>query len=362
MAEHFLTYDVFKRGIRIYLQQNQFGVVQPTDLYDAFQEALNVENLHDSLNNLTVKEILSTWDSSSGYPLVNAYRSYENNSLALIQNSFSRHNIFTYGHIWYIPISVMLQYNTNKSNYDNSKTTPDYWLTRKYLQIDNFTSDGWILINKLQTGYYRVNYDITNWERLSEFLYYKDFNLIHVVNRAQLIDDAFNLAKWDYILFEIPLNLSKYLTRETHYLPLASFLGNISSFKSALTFTDTYRNFQNYIISILNGAYNYLGFEEKVGDSHLDKLNRINILTWFSDMGHQEYRDFALKKFREWKSNKTSLSADMEVPIFCGAMQIGTIEDWNYLYEKYQLSTEKDQKMRMFSSLACSGNETILKR
>lgn len=103
-------------------------------------------------------------------------------------------------------------------------------------------------------GYYRVNYDITNWERLSEFLYKDDFNLIHVINRAQLIDDAFNLAKWNYIPFEIPLNLSKYLTRETHYLPIATFLNNMNSIKSALTFTDIYKDFQ--VSNLIN--FNFL--------------------------------------------------------------------------------------------------------
>lgn len=79
-------------------------------------------------------------------------------------------------------------------------------------------------------------------------------------------------------------------------------------------------------------------------------------------MRYQVCRDLTLKKFGEWKSNKTSLSADMEVPVFCGAMQTGTTEDWNFLYEKYKSTTEKDQKRRIFSSLGCSRNETILKK
>lgn len=43
-------------------------------------------------------------------------------------------------------------------------------------------------------GYYRVNYDRPNWIALARVLS-ESTNTIHLLNRAQLVDDAFNLAR-----------------------------------------------------------------------------------------------------------------------------------------------------------------------
>ena len=42
-------------------------------------------------------------------------------------------------------------------------------------------------------GYYRVNYDRKNWDLIIEQLN-SDPESIHVLNRAQIINDAFNLV------------------------------------------------------------------------------------------------------------------------------------------------------------------------
>ena len=43
-------------------------------------------------------------------------------------------------------------------------------------------------------GYYRVNYDTQNWAALATALN-QSHEVIHLLNRAQIIDDAFNLAR-----------------------------------------------------------------------------------------------------------------------------------------------------------------------
>ncbi|KAK7498964.1 hypothetical protein BaRGS_00009773, partial [Batillaria attramentaria] len=59
---------------------------------------------------------------------------------------------------------------------------------------DRDDTDGWILANIQQYGYYRVNYDPQNWNALIKQLI-KDHTVIPPVNRAQIIDDAWNLAR-----------------------------------------------------------------------------------------------------------------------------------------------------------------------
>ncbi|XP_029160260.1 aminopeptidase N-like isoform X2 [Nylanderia fulva] len=77
---------------------------------------------------------------------------------------------------------------------------------------------GWIIVNVQQIGYYRVNYDDENWRRISDYLYYDDFTTIHVLNRAQIIDDAFHLMIAGQHKVSIFWNIISYLYREEDYI------------------------------------------------------------------------------------------------------------------------------------------------
>lgn len=79
--------------------------------------------------------------------------------------------------------------------------------------------NGATLLFLLLTGYYRVYYDTTNWKRLAAFLNSDDYAKIHIVNRLQIISDAFHMMKNEYLDLVTFLEIISYLSRETD--PLA---------------------------------------------------------------------------------------------------------------------------------------------
>lgn len=74
----------------------------------------------------------------------------------------------------------------------------------------NWTGEDWILFNKEQTGYYRVNYDLENWEALSKALKTENAGNIESRSRASLIEDSFEFAINGHLSFDVPLNLAQY--------------------------------------------------------------------------------------------------------------------------------------------------------
>ena len=58
----------------------------------------------------------------------------------------------------------------------------------------------WYKVNYQQYGFYRVNYDEENWNRLREQLI-SDHTQFNPTDKAGIIDDAFNLAWW-VLLFD----------------------------------------------------------------------------------------------------------------------------------------------------------------
>ena len=95
----------------------------------------------------------------------------------------------------------------------------------------------------IYSGYFRVNYDQRNWQLLTRTLM-NDHTLISVVNRAQIMDDALNLAEAGILDYEVALNLTQYLEREEDYLPWDSALSSLSYIRSMMSRTSGYGLFK----------------------------------------------------------------------------------------------------------------------
>jgi len=77
------------------------------------------------------------------------------------------------------------------------------------------------LINLMDnlTAYCRVYYDTTNWQKIVHYLNFEDFTCISVLNRAQIINDAFAFLMENQIDRSVFFNLISYLSREKDILP-----------------------------------------------------------------------------------------------------------------------------------------------
>lgn len=91
-------------------------------------------------------------------------------------------------------------------------------------------------------GFYRVNYDEFNWNLLTRQLK-TDINEVHVINRAQLVDDSLNLARADRLSYEIAFDLISYLSSETDYLPWQAALPSFSFLQTSLSGSALYDRF-----------------------------------------------------------------------------------------------------------------------
>lgn len=93
-------------------------------------------------------------------------------------------------------------------------------------------------------GYYRINYDETNWKLLASYLNTSDYTNISPLNRAHLIYDAFTLARSGRLSYSVALELTNYLHRETDYIPLYAFASVFSYFNSLASGGSNYKLFE----------------------------------------------------------------------------------------------------------------------
>ena len=124
-----------------------------------------------------------------------------------------------------------------------NETKPSHWMiATKSMKIEEDVDDAeWIMFNLQVAHYYRVNYDLKNWKLITNYLNdplkYSD---ISPANRAQLINDAMNLARADILDYTVALDVTKYLRHETEYVPWKTAISDLFYIDSMLIHSSDY--------------------------------------------------------------------------------------------------------------------------
>lgn len=127
---------------------------------------------------------------------------------------------------------------TTQAAPDFRTTRPSHWMRReRTMTLDALgaSRDQWVIFNVQETAFYRVNYDVANWRLLGRAL--RDpssLAVIAVTNRAQLVDDALNLARGGLLPYEAALDVTRYLRHERAYLPWKAALNALSYIDSMM--------------------------------------------------------------------------------------------------------------------------------
>jgi len=130
---------------------------------------------------------------------------------------------------------VPLSYTTQEER-DFNNTSPKAWmecnetgdsLPRTIKDLPG--PDQWVIFNNQLSAPYKVNYDAQNWKLLIETLNSDEYQTIHVVNRAQLIDDVLYFAWTGEQQYDVALQVISYLHRERELLPWKTAFDNLRS-------------------------------------------------------------------------------------------------------------------------------------
>lgn len=97
-----------------------------------------------------------------------------------------------------------------------------------------------------------MNYDPLTWSLITNHLTSPFYRDIHVLNRAQLLDDAFSLSRAGLLNYTTALELSTYLAEEIHLIPWLTYNDIISFINRQLRGTDIYDSFKVSRVFLLN--------------------------------------------------------------------------------------------------------------
>lgn len=362
MMNTFLMENTFKKGISAYLNAFQYANAEQDDLWQYLTEAGHEDETLPS--DLTVKEVMDTWTLQMGYPVINVIRSSDGSSATVSQNRFllveNENSTDPHNYMWWVPLSY-----TSQDSPDFESTQVKVWMkdSETEITVDSLPSeDKWVIFNIQETGYYRVNYDENNWNLLIQQLQ-TDHEGIHVINRAQIIDDALNLARAGQLSYTTALSVDSYLAKEVEYIPWTAALDNMAYLESMFTRTGGYGNLKNYLLDLLIPLYDSVGFDDDLNDPHLEQLQRVEAVTWACNMGHGDCLTNSVSLYADWMLNPTDLSIispNLKGSVYCTAIADGREEEWNFAWNQLLTSNIATENNLLLSALGCSKEVWIL--
>ncbi|XP_017329198.1 alanyl (membrane) aminopeptidase b, tandem duplicate 1 [Ictalurus punctatus] len=357
MLSDFLTETVFVEGLSSYLNHFQFENTVYTDLWDHLQKA--VDRTGTKLPG-KISEIMDRWVLQMGFPVVTINTvngTLTQKHFLLDPDSVVEPSLFAYE--WIVPIQWMK--GGAKQNI--------YWMETKTAQNTEMKMVGsdWLVANLNVSGYYRVNYDMENWNKLLHLLQ-TAHESIPMINRAQIIDDAFNLARARIIPTTLALNTTLYLSSERAYMPWESALDNLDYFYLMFDRTEIYGSLQAYTRKQVEPLFLYFKTLTdnfmKVPDGHTDQYNEVNALRVACSSGVEECNTLVKNWFDKWMNDSklNPIHPNLRSTVYCRAIATGGAREWDFAWSRFNNATIAIEADKLRAAMACSTTPWILNR
>ncbi|XP_077084022.1 aminopeptidase N isoform X3 [Siphateles boraxobius] len=359
MLSEFLSEPVFAKGLSNYLKEYAYNNTVYTDLWKKLQDVVDADSsiqLPASIN-----EIMNRWILQMGFPVV----TIDTQTGSISQQHFlidpeAVDDIITsdYSYEWFVPITWM----------KSGRNMGQHWLLTKNASYESMKTDtDWVLANLNITGFYRVNYDSHNWERLFTQLTL-DHKVISVLNRGQIIDDAFHLARAKIINITLALRTTKYLSKEKEYIPWEAAIRNMDNFFLMFDRSEVYGPLQIYMRRKVQPLFDHFkvitsNWTQKP-PRYMDQHNQLNAISMACKTGVKECSELTKMWYRQWmkKPDSNPIPKNLKNTVYCNAIAAGGVEEWNFGWKMFKNSTIAAEAEKLLFGLSCTKEPWLLNR
>lgn len=315
-----------------------------------------------SFNDFNFAEAFSTWELQRGYPVVHIKYEKDAKQFRITQKRYlnaDSNNIDTSS--WFIPLNFA---HANNPDFDDTRITQyfEQGTSEKLVSVENVDEGEWFVFNKQQLGYYRVNYDFENWHNIIRVLNGENYRQIHVLNRAQIVDDVMNFAIDGHVDFNVALGVLMYLRHETDYLPWASAVNYLDRLDYLLLGSEVHQMFRQFVSHLVSMMYVTHGMSERNGEDFLNKNAREIAINWSCRSGNVRCLNDAHVQVHTSITQGKSISKPLEIAFICqGIKGNGKTEEFVHFWRKFYDSTDQSERLRIIDGLACATDSEIIK-
>jgi aminopeptidase N len=354
MFQNAMGEELFRQGLSIYLKNNAYKATEPKDFIRDVSAALAL----NSFKLFDFAKAFRTWELQKGYPVVNVEYKKDRKEFWLTQSQFFSEAGKSSKTLWEIPINFATKQKPNVNSTLATHVIPQQ--SEPFPIATELGNNDWYIFNIRQTGYYRVNYDVDNWNNLIEALKHGEIDKIHYLNRAQLVDDAINLVKAGQLQLNIMLKLFTYLRVETNYLPFAAFEKYLNENEKFWMKRSDFESMQKFILLLVENQYNKLTIEQSANDSLFDKFAREFAIKWNCRMQNATCLNDAFNIVKKVVETNYEAPIGLRSVIYCGGfMRQNSTNEWVKMWDRLKTTKDDVERRAIIDGLACSNDDVI---
>ncbi len=349
MLEQFLGPDTFQKGLQVYIANNQYSNAKTEDLWAALETA----------SGQPVTSIMDSWTKQMGYPVlqVNTAGTKEQPELELSQQRFVYDALLGEGEpdpeLWRVPIRI-----SSSGSSEATSLLMDERTVRTPLAHPSGQGQNWFKVNPDQTGFFRVNYQAEDWQRLVPAVESLELS---ASDRLGIQNDAYSLSRAGQLPVTQFLSLARAYGNETDASVWGDLSSNLRDIEGMLAGEPPHARFQAFARGIFQPAVQRAGWDAKPGEGHLDALLRSTVLSQAGSYGDTGVLDEAKVRFENYLNDPSAIHPDLRGIVFGLAGQSGDRSTYDQLWKLEQQTSLQEEKIRLLMSLTRFSDLELLK-
>ena len=259
--------------------------------------------------------------------------------------------------IWTIPLTYYKSMKTMEQGQIQFIRTKNQTIT-----LDNVEGSP-IKFNVDNRGMYFVNYPLEVWDQWIRVLVDNDEDVVTNLtpsDRAGFLLDSFFLSRAGFLPYVKPLQLAKYLVRETHLTPWSIALNSFQQIRNYMSTTEHRNEIMQYFIELAKPVYEDLGWDDKNGTDTQKRL-RAAIIEFVCGLYHKPCLESALLQYSDWKSDKKLAPNLLTSTLRYAIRQSDDRTDWDFLWQKYLNESSASVKQTYLNALSYTTDPELIK-
>ena len=339
MLENFLGEESFRKGLNRYLSSHMYDNARTEDLWSALETE----------SGRPVTAIMDSWVKQMGYPVlqVESDRTGGQTTLSVTQERFVYDRFLGDGEpdsdsdneVWRVPVSA------SQGSEESAVTVMD----GRQTQIDvPGSGDGWVKLNPLQTGFFRVNYSTEDWQRLVPAIESLE---LHATDRLGVQNDAYALSRAGLLPVTQFLSLAQAYKNEGDASVWSDLASNLRDIEQLISDEAIHPAYQGFAREIFGPAARKIGWEPKSGEGHLDALLRSTVLSQAGSYHDPGVTAQASERFQKYLQDRETLAPDLRGVVFALAAQSGGKDVYDQIWGLEGETDLAEEKIRLLMSL-----------
>jgi len=336
MLENFLGEETFRKGLNRYLTGHMYDNARTEDLWSALETE----------SGQPVTAIMDSWVKQMGYPVlqVESERSGNQTRLSVTQERFVYDRLLGDSEpdpeVWRVPVSA------SQDGHDSGVTVMD----GRQAQLDvPGGDDGWVKLNPLQTGFFRVNYSADDWQRLVPPIESLE---LHATDRLGIQNDAYALSRAGLLPVTQFLSLAQAYRNEDDASVWSDLASNLRDIEQLISDEPMHPAYQGFAREVFGPAARKIGWEPKAGEGHLDALLRSTVLSQAGSYLDPDVTAQATERFNGYMQDRESLAPDLRGVVFALAAQGGGKEIYDQIWQLEGETDLAEEKIRLLMALS----------